>query len=52
MSKTEISLRDTTVFKVHNKLPTKVYIQPTDRQSYLDSKSKHPNYTKKDIANS
>ena len=52
MSKTEISLHDTTVFKVLNKLPTKVYIKPTDRQNYLDSKSKHPNSTKKGIANS
>ena len=46
MSKTEISFLDTTVFKVNNKLRTK----PTDRQSYLHSKSEHPNSTKKSIA--
>ena len=41
---------DTTVFKVDNKLRTKVYVKPTDRQSYLHSKSEHFNSTKKGIA--
>ena len=50
MSKTEINFLDTTVFKVDNKLQTKVYAKPTNRQSYLHSKSKHPNSTKKSIA--
>ena len=39
MSKTEINFLDTTVFKVDKKLRTKVYVKPTDRQSYLHSKS-------------
>ena len=50
MSKTEINFRDTTVFKVDNKLRTKVYVKPTDRQSYLLSKPEHPNSTQKSIA--
>ena len=50
MSKTEINCRDTTVFKVDNKLRTKVYVKPTDRQSYLLSKPEHPNSTQKSIA--
>ena len=45
MSKTEVNFLDITVFKVHNKLRTKVYVKPTDRQSYLHSKSEHPNST-------
>ena len=49
MSKTEINFLDTTVFKVVNKLRTKLYVKPTDRQSYLHSKSEHPNSTKKSI---
>ena len=28
---------------------TKLYVKPTDRQSYLHSKSEHPNSTKKSI---
>ena len=47
-SKTELNFLDTTVFKIDNKLPTKV--KPTDRQSYLHSKSEHPDFTKKSIA--
>ena len=47
MSKTEINFLDTTVFKRDNKLRTKVYVKPTNRQSYLHSKSEHPNLTKK-----
>ena len=35
MSQTEINFLDTTVFKVDNKLRTKVYVKPTGRQSYL-----------------
>ena len=50
MSKTEINFLDTTVFKVDNKLRTKVYAKPTNRESYLHSKSEHPNSTKKSIA--
>ena len=50
MSKTGVNFLDTTVFKVDNKLRTKVYVKPTDRQSYLHSKSEHPNSTKKSIA--
>ena len=47
MSKKEINFLDTAVFKVDNKLRTKVYVKPTDRQSYLHNKSEHPNSTKK-----
>ena len=50
MSKTEINFLDTTVFKVNNKLRTNLYVRPTDRQSYLHSKSEHSNSTKKSIA--
>ena len=50
MSKKEINFLDTTVFKVDNKLRTKVDVKPTDRQSYLHRKSEHPNSTKKSIA--
>ena len=52
MSKTEINFPNTTVFKVDNKLRTKVNVKPTDRQSYLHSKSEYPNSTKKSIADS
>ena len=41
MSKTEINFLDITVFKVDNKLQVKVYVKPTDGQSYLHSKSEH-----------
>ena len=47
MSKTKINFLDTTVFKVDKKLRTKVYVKPTDRQSYLHSKSEHLNSNKK-----
>ena len=50
MSKTEINFLNSTVFKVDNKLRTKPYVKPSDRQSYLHSKSEHPNSTKKCIA--
>ena len=50
MSKTEINFLDMTVFKVDSKLQTKVYVKPTDRQSYLHNKSEHPNSTKKRVA--
>ena len=49
MSKTEINFRDITVFKVDKKLRTKMYVKTTDRQSYLHSKSEHPNSTKRSI---
>ena len=38
------------MFKVDNKLWTKVYVKPTFWQSYLHSKSEHPNSTKKSVA--
>ena len=41
MSQTETNFLDTTVFKVDNKLRTKGYVKPTDRKSYLHSKSEH-----------
>ena len=50
MSKTQINFLDTTVIKLDNKLRTKLYVKPTDRQSYLHNKSEHPNSTKKSIA--
>ena len=50
MSKTGVNFLDTTVFKVDNKLRTKVYVKPTDRQSYFHNKSEHPNSTKNNIA--
>ena len=43
VSQTEINFLDTTVIKVDNKLRTKVYAKTTNKQSYLHSKSKHPN---------
>ena len=46
----KISFLDTTVFKVDHKLRTKLYVKPTDRQSYLHSKLEHPNSAKKSIA--
>ena len=49
MPETEINFLDTTVFKVDNKLRTKVYVKPTDRQSYLHNKSEHSNCTKRSI---
>ena len=49
MSKTGINFLDNTEFKVSNKLRTKLYVKPTDRQSYLHGKSEHPNSTKKSI---
>ena len=48
MSKREINFFHTTVFKVDNKLWTRV--KPTDRKSYSHSKSEHPNPTKKSVA--
>ena len=47
MSKTEINFLDTSLFKVDNKLQTKVCVKPIDRKSYLHSKSKHPILLKK-----
>ena len=52
MSKTEIDFLDIIVLEVDNKLRGKMYFKPTDRQTYLHSKSEHPNSTKKSIANS
>ena len=42
----QINFVHATVFKVDRK----VDVKPTDRQSYLHSKSEHPNSTKKSIA--
>ena len=42
ISQTEINFLDITVFKVDNKLRTKVYNKPTDRKSFLHNKSEHP----------
>ena len=50
MSETEINFLDTAVFKVDHKLRTKLYVKPTDRQSYLHGKSEHPNSIQKSIA--
>ena len=41
ISQTEISFLDITVFKVDNKLWTKVYNKPTDRKRFLHNKSEH-----------
>ena len=59
MSKTDINFLVITVFKVENKLRTKVYVIPTSRSGKTKSdqikptnghsKSKHPNSTKKCI---
>ena len=49
MSKSGINFLDNTEFKVSNKLRTKLYVKPTDRQIYLHGKSEHPNSTKKSI---
>ena len=38
------------MFQVDNKLQTKVYVKPTERHTYLHSKSEHPYSTKEDIA--
>ena len=35
MYNTEISFLDTTVFKVDNKLQSKVYVKPTNRKGFL-----------------
>ena len=38
------------MFKIDNKLRTKVYVKPSNRHTYFHSKSEHPNSTKKGIA--
>jgi len=48
-SKEEIHFLDTTVYIKNNRLLTKLYRKPTDRQSYLNNKSYHPNSTKRGI---
>jgi len=48
-SKEEINFLDTTVYIKNNRLLTKLYRKPTDRQSYLNNKSYHPNSTKRGI---
>ena len=42
MSETEINFLDTTVFKVDKKLRTKVYVKPSDRQSYFTQQMRTP----------
>ena len=54
MSKTEINFLDTTVFKVDNKLRTKLYVKPTNIQSYLHSHALRFNkicYNRSDLHN-
>ena len=50
MSKIEMNFLDTTVFKIDNKLRTKVYVKPNHKRCYLHSKSEHSNSTEKSIA--
>ena len=47
-SKTEINFLDTTMFNVHNKLGTKVYVNQS-KDSYLRNKLEHPNSIKRGI---
>ena len=47
MSITEIKFFNTAMFKVDMKLQAKMYLKPTNRQSYLYSKPENPNSTKK-----
>ena len=50
-SKTSVEFLDTKVYKSPSgKLQTTLYIKPTDRQSYLHSKSYHPSSCKRSIA--
>ena len=41
LSKTEISFPDTTLFKVSNQLHSKLFTNPSDKKSYLNSKTEH-----------
>ena len=50
MSQTEINFLDTRVFKVDNKLRTKVYVKPTKTRSSLHRNTENPNSTKKSVA--
>ena len=50
ISKTEISLLNTTVFEVGNQFHTKLYEKPNNWKSYLHSKSDHQHYIKNSIA--
>ena len=50
ISDKEVNFLDTTVYITsENKLKTKCYIKPSDRQSYLRKNSKHPRILKKSI---
>ena len=50
-SKTTVEFLDTRIYKSDDgKLHTTLYTKPTDRQSYLHSKSYHPNSCKRSIA--
>ena len=50
MSKTEEIFLDITVLKADKKLRREVYVKLNNKQSYLHSKSEHPNSSKKRIA--
>ena len=51
ISKNKVNFLDTTVYKdCNNKLRTKLYTKPTDRQNYLHVKSEHPPSIKNSIA--
>ena len=50
ISKTEINFLDTAIFKVVNQLHAILYTKPTDKQSYLHSKSEQTRSMKSSIA--
>ena len=50
MSKTEEIFLDITVLKADKKLRREVYVKLNNKESYLHSKSEHPNSSKKCIA--
>ena len=49
-SREKVNFLDTTISVIGNKFSTTLYTKPTDRKSYLHSKSYHPQSTKKSIA--
>ena len=50
ISKKEVNFLDTTVFITEKlEIKTKLFVKPTDRQSYLHKKSEHPNSLKNSI---
>lgn len=48
-SPTAIPFLDTIVYIQDNRLMTKLYVKPTDRQAYLHYTSAHPTHTKKSL---